>query len=189
LRENNSYRRHLDAEVVAAFLARTLDEPARTSAFEHLVTCAECREWVAVTAEMNRRARSTRPRNVLLLRIAAGIAVVLLPAWFLASFLAGPVKHTNMVASSVQVRTVVAESAGRARSPRVRVRPHAERTVQLPATLAPMDWDGDAFNRGLPAALQRVTFARVAPRLPAPNQIALQTTAGEKWITIDRLVE
>ena len=68
------------------------------------------------------------------------------------------------------------------------MRPHAERTVQLPATLAPMGGDAAALKPGLPLAWKRISLAS-AWRVPPANQISLRTTVGEKWIFIDGLWE
>jgi hypothetical protein len=66
--------------------------------------------------------------------------------------------------------------------------PATARRVQLPATMTIMDLDPLPQQDALPGAWKQV---RLVPDLPmgglkpTPHRISLQTTVGEKWITLD----
>jgi hypothetical protein len=181
LQESN--HQHLDADLAAAFCANVLDERERSQVFEHLAGCATCREWIRITADL-KPSEQRRMGIAILVPVAAGIVCAVFAAWFVSTRPSHSQAHEIAVESYVQAKTVVAESAGSARFTRVRVRPHAERTVQLPATLLPIGRDPDVLNPGLPLAWQRITIASAMWRVPAANQFSLRTTVGEKWITL-----
>jgi len=185
--------RHLDPDIIAAFCAHALGDREQSRVFAHLSECARCRDWVALTAGVDNSSRAASPSTShagAFLSIAAGVACAILTAWLLTSRPSHPQPANEIVVEDdVQADTVVAESAGIARTTRVRVRPHAERTVQLPAALTPMQWDADAFHDGLPPAWRRIRLASADWHAPQPNQFSLRTTVGEKWITFGELWE
>jgi len=74
---------HLDANTVAAFAAQTLTAKERSSVIGHLAECADCREWIAVHAQLSNRV-ARRPIWVpLTATAAAGIAGVLMTIWLM----------------------------------------------------------------------------------------------------------
>lgn len=164
--------RHLDAEEVAAFCSGALNARERSHALEHLAGCEACREWIAVASGMDFPRRKF-PKAAIALALAASLVCVAVTSWLMA-------RH-------VQANHVVTERAGRNRFTTVRVRPHAERTVHLPATPEMLGWRNDALNQRLPLAWRQIRFAAISRRGPGADQFTLQTGVGEKWITLGAL--
>lgn len=165
--------KHLDAATVTRFCARTLSADERARAFEHLVCCDDCRDWVTSYGDMTAGARA-RPRIPIFVAALAACAV---------AFAYGAIIHFSPfhpMEAYVQEHTLIRKTAGRAYRGAVRLRPHVEHDAALPASRI------TTAATTLPPAWRSVRLTSFAPPTPAPDQIALYTSSGERWITMPK---
>jgi hypothetical protein len=74
---------HLDPETVAAFVDRRLDARQRSRVFEHLVLCEDCREWIAVHAEVSEPVGHRPTLRKGLCAAAAAVVLLCVGGWLL----------------------------------------------------------------------------------------------------------
>ena len=177
---------HPDADTLSAFWERVLPAAEQSSVFAHLADCEACRQCLAMLSELEdpelvaagRKHRGFPAGSSLstagrCLKTAAVVAVVFLMAWFLQPTGSTPVAskfhpadaETNVASVSVLLNSHFAW-------------PINSQLVAAPyrqVNLVSVSFEAGAAS------------PRSAPLRPAANQIALQTTMGERWVTLDPL--
>lgn len=94
---------HLSAAEIAGFIDQALDADARALAAEHLASCQQCRDELAVCARLAASAPAVRPRR-LPWRAVAGTAAVLVLAIVLRSRSRQPVREPGQAATVERAR-------------------------------------------------------------------------------------
>ncbi len=161
---------HLDPDTLAAFAEHSIHGDEEAAVFVHLADCGICRQYLAVNAELSDfRWNSSRSRSVVISRAIAAL-------WLL--FFLQPFR-----------REVTHHLSG--------APPIASRFAAAPSWSLSFGHGYRMTAGTFPRALSQVTLTNVsfsgANRTggvnkvePALNQIALKTSLGERWITVER---
>lgn len=145
--------KHLDANTVAAFSARTLSVRERSGVFEHLADCPACREWIAVHAQLQTRQPARPIWKPLSVIAAACAACVSLTLWIM--------RPAIEPLPTVMQSQVVA-------------------LPEFPATTAAQA-QVTVMEQRLPAWTHFTLASRTMAARPA-DQVSVMTTVGERWI-------
>lgn len=168
---------HLNPDTLAAFAEHSIHGDEEAAVFAHLADCGKCREYLAVNAELTDfRWNGSPSRSVVVSRAFAAVAAIaaLWLLFFLQPF-RREVTHNLSGTPSIGSRFVAAPSWSLSST-------HGMMAKTFPRALSQV-------------TLTNVTFSRanrtgeVSKIEPAFNQIALKTSLGERWITVERFPE
>ena len=168
---------HLDPDTLAAFAEHSIRGDEEAAVFAHLADCGICRQYLAVNAGLRDfRWNGSPARSVVILRAFAAAATIA-ALWLL--FFLQPVRrevaHNLSGTPSIGNRFAAAASWSLSST-------HGTMATKFPRALSQVTLTNVSFSR----ANRTGEVTKIEPAL---NQIALKTSLGERWITVERFRE